>query len=233
MKCPNCNKEIPNDSKFCEFCRTSLSPINKQTVTCDISLVKWLLYSMMFVLCALNLLVGFHFDGSNRIGNVVLLWWIIPFLSLIVSIVCLVLTKKKKLSVVFTIVMFLLFGANTAEMALGIAFLQEEKYETLGVSVHPHGSDSFFFAPDCFDYKHPRYSSQVEAYQAFDRMGIPRELSCTGCDIHFVPHTIRRECTGNTQLTVAVVTIVEGVILVLYLIFNAIYESIGKRKKRN
>ena len=234
MKCKHCNSENPNDSLFCEQCGNRLNLMHKHAVTCDISLVKWLLYSMMFVLCASNLLVGFHFDVvSNSIDSVVFLWWIIPLLSLIISVVSLVLTKKKKLSVVFTIVMFLLFGANTAEMALGIAYLQEEEYESLGVIVTPHGGNSFCLEPAWFDCEHSRYSSYEEAYQAIDKMGIPHELSCKGCDIQIGPHTIRGYCTGNTQRTVAVVTIVEGFILVLYLVFNAIFEPTGNRKERN
>lgn len=228
MKCTKCNSEIPDDSLFCEQCGHLLSPMNSQAATCDISLVKWLLYGMMFVLCAMNLLVGFHFDTDDSVDSVYFLWWIIPFLSLIIVVVSFVLTKKKKISVRFTVIMFILFGTNTAEMVLGIASLQDEVYVSLEVEVTPPGGNSYRL--DCEDF---RYSSYEEAHQAVAQMGIPCELSFKGCDIWISPHKVSGCYTGNTQRIVAVVTVVEGVLLVLYLISNAIFESVDSRKERD
>ena len=220
MRCKYCNSLIADDSAFCEQCGHLLSPKNKQAVTCDISLVKWLLYGMMFVLCAMNLLVGFHFDNSDNVDTVVFLWWIIPFLSLIICVVSLVLTKKKKISVIFTVVMFFLFSANVAEMAIGIACLQEEYYETIGVTIYPHGGSSYVLIPPRWDYNSPRYNSYQEAYQAVEQMGFPHELSSDNYDLDIGPRTIRKLKTSKTQTTVAVVTIIEGVILVLLAILH-------------
>ena len=120
MKCKHCGEEIANNSRFCEYCGESTSLPN---VTCSASLVKWLLYGVMFVLCADNLL--FLILLSNVDVFIFSIWWIIPFLSLAICFVSMVLTMKKKIPLLFTIVMFLLFGANTTQIIVALQFFLE------------------------------------------------------------------------------------------------------------
>ncbi len=240
MKCPKCKSEIPNDSLFCEKCGNPLTPMNKQVDTCSISLVKWLLYGMMFVLCASNLLVLIHFEGSDNIDSVVFLWWIIPLLSLIICIISLVLTIKKKLSAVFTIVLFLLFSANTVEMAVGIGCLWERDYYTLGGTVYSQGYGSYELKPAYASWCCPRYDSREEASQAIGQMGFSRTLSSrkTNLDnaietLEIGPIRMSELVTRGVEEVVVIVTIVEGGILVLYLISNVIHGLIVARKEHD
>jgi len=246
MKCPKCKSEISNDSLFCEQCGTPLSPMNKQVGTCSITLVKWLLYGTMFVLCASNLLVPIHFEGSDNIDSVVFLWWIIPLLSLIICIISLVLTIKKKLSAVFTIVLFLLFSANAVEMAVGIGSLCERDFYTLGGTVYSQGYGSYELKPAYASWCCPRYDSREEASQAIDQMGFSRTLSSrkTNLDnakssrnaietLEIGPIRMSELVTRGVEEVVVIVTIVEGGILVLYLISNVIHGLIVARKEHD
>ena len=245
MKCKHCDSEIPNDSVFCEHCGNTVTQ-KKQIVTCDISLVKWLLYGMMFVLCASNLLVPIHFDGSDNIDSVVFLWWIIPLLSLIICIISLVLTIKKKLSAVFTIVLFLLFSANTIEMAVGIGGLWERDYYTLGGTVYSQGYGSYELKPAYASWRCPRYDSREEASQAIGQMGFSRTLSSrkTNLDnaklsrnaietLEIGPIRMSELVTNGVEEIVVILTILEGSILVLYLISNVIHGLIVARKEHD
>lgn len=236
MKCKHCGEEIDNDSKFCEFCGKSTSLPN---VTCSASLVKWLLYGVMFVLCAANLIVGMAIEGPSNDDAVYFLWWIIPFLSLIICIISLVLTIRKKIPAMFTIVMFLLFGANTTQMSVGLACIWEERYETIGVMITPPSGSSYDLIPRWYDRDHMHYDSRESLSYDMEQMGFPHSVESTipsqrreipliqihpisRCELHY----------GDTQLTVAVVTIIEGGILVLYLISSVIFAPVVTRKRR-
>ena len=242
MKCKYCGEEIADDSMFCEHCGKSLHHINKRDSTCDIRLVKWLLYGMMFVLCASNLLVIIHLNISNSMDSgatVRTLWGIVPFLSLIVFVISLVLTIKKKLSIVFTVVLFLLFSANTVEMAVGIGCLRRRVYYTLGGTVEDLsgiiGPYPYRLLPKCSYRECLHYDSETIASEAIDQMGFSRTLSSKSGKINLDIGVVEIDeyRTEGTEDTVIIVTIVEGSILVLYLIFNAIYGFVIARKERD
>lgn len=112
MRCNHCGTEIANDSKFCEHCGKT---VKKQTSECTVH-VQWLFLLAMALVSASNW--GFHeylwheaecfhhWDWEA--------WGLVPVLSFAIFVPCLVLTVKKKLSVVFTVFMFAIFATNTA-----------------------------------------------------------------------------------------------------------------------
>ena len=236
MKCKHCGAEIANDSVYCEFCGKFTNPANKKGVTCEANLVKWLLYSVMFVLCASNLLVGIYFDDTPEYPDrIYFLWWIIPFLSLIICVISLVLTIKKKIAGIFTVVMFLLFGANTTEMAVGMSCIWEERYTTFAVGVQEYDeytTYSYVLKPVRWAYGAPHHSSYDECMHHIDVMQVPTELSGNGCVFRLYPDDEHEMHYGDTQLTIAIVSIIEGAILLIYLISYAIYAPIAARKRR-
>ncbi len=249
MKCKHCGAEIANDSVYCEFCGKFTNPANKKGVTCEANLVKWLLYSVMFILCASNVIAFFYCDmsamaeKSYSIEFLFFFWWIVPFLSLIIFIVSLILTLKKKISIIFTLVMFLLFGANVTVVAVGLANSWTESYRSIEVRIQPlHSSneDSQYMDPQSIHLQCNasrwgvgRYTSDDEANLAIDRMGLPHQLSTRDFELSIYPSGEMTDWQSYaTELTIVIVTIIEGAILLIYLISYAIYAPIAARKRR-
>lgn len=114
MKCKYCGAEIANDSVYCEQCGKFTNPFNKKGVTCSMSLVKWLLFGTMAVLCLVSpalASLSYYYVWNNDFWTDFLFWlwfWAYPIIPLAILVLCLVLTIKKKLAIAFTVVTFLL-----------------------------------------------------------------------------------------------------------------------------
>ena len=119
MKCPNCGKEIANDSQFCEFCGVKINLASTGDVKREgVVHVRWLLLIMTLLLCFLNMSFFYgwfmkdvydeysYFDSSTL--------WVVPILSFVIFLVSFIITLKKKLKVVYALLLFLIFGINLA-----------------------------------------------------------------------------------------------------------------------
>lgn len=126
MKCPKCGKDIANDSLFCEFCGeqvdTGGNKINEYLIP-----IRWLLFVAMGLISSSNAFFYEYIDCRKDYWDWVT-WSVVPLLSFIVCIPCFILTWKKKLSRIFTLLMFSLFVLNTT-IVVFIAEL-ESHYET-------------------------------------------------------------------------------------------------------
>ena len=117
MKCQKCGAEIAYGSTFCEYCGTK-SGKNEQASECTVH-VRWLLLLAMVLVSAANL--GF----MEYLWDEVVFkndwewegWLSIPILSFIICIPSLVLYIKKKISLVFTSLMFGVFALNVVLVA--------------------------------------------------------------------------------------------------------------------
>lgn len=117
MKCPICGKEIADDSQFCEFCGTQLGSAKNVAGRGTVH-VRWFLFVTTLLLCCMNVSLFYgmfeksifneysYFDVSTL--------WIVPILLLLLFIVSLILSIKKKLKAIYTILVFLILGINTA-----------------------------------------------------------------------------------------------------------------------
>ena len=129
MKCPKCGKEISNDSQFCEYCGTQLGSAKNVAGRGTVH-VRWFLFVTTLLLCCMNVSLFYgmfeksifneysYFDVSTL--------WIVPILLLLLFIVSLILSIKKKLKAIYTILVFLILGINTAIPV----YAEDNKYST-------------------------------------------------------------------------------------------------------
>ena len=107
MKCKHCGEEITDDSKFCEFCGTSIESTNNKTILqeCKVN-IQWLLYVAMLFTCMLNY---FMMEIQAYEANILATGLI--FVQLCIFIPSLVLCLKKKIFPSMLILsLFLLLG---------------------------------------------------------------------------------------------------------------------------
>ena len=117
MKCPKCGKVIADESKFCEFCGTQVA--SPQNVAQETSVhVRWLLFVTTLFICLFNVFAFYEIFLHSAYGKYphfdTGVLWIVPAISLILFIIGLILSIKKKLKGIYTIMLFLIFGINTA-----------------------------------------------------------------------------------------------------------------------
>lgn len=108
MKCPKCNNEIANDSKFCEFCGTSIEHSNNKNIiqNCKVN-IQWLLYVAMLFTCMLN-----YFIMEIQAYEADTLAFGLFFVQLCIFIPSLVLCLKKKIFFSMLILSLFLFLGN-------------------------------------------------------------------------------------------------------------------------
>ena len=243
MKCKYCGAEIANDSVYCEQCGKFTNPYNKKGVTCSMSLVKWLLFGTMAVLCASTLFFGVYVISHWIVDSVLLIstWWIIPFLSLVIFVVSLVLSLRKKLSWFFTIVMFLLLGANTTEYFVSCSSFGSNIHEVLYMDVPTSNGGVYFTFGDEI---HANYSYEilvnnkdavVEALSlsrgdGYDDYYMNKEDGRVSFNIGIYE---RYETTcGDSGIIIFIVSIVKTGIILMYIIYSIIAASIARKRIR-
>ena len=95
MRCPNCNKELSNDSHFCEYCGTRLVKNNAESAECKVH-VRWLLLVAMILISASNYVFYCAIDKDCVFGCYWdwEFWMFVSVLSFIVFLICLILKIK-------------------------------------------------------------------------------------------------------------------------------------------
>lgn len=114
MKCPKCGKELADDSAFCEFCGAEiLQSGNRIAYKVDVRIPLFVSTILIALSNLLFIILTFYVDFS-------FFWLLVPLLSLCIAIIGFVLYKKKRISLLFTIILFAMFGLNTAASTIFI-----------------------------------------------------------------------------------------------------------------
>lgn len=101
MKCPNCGKEIANDSKFCEFCGVIIQKSNKQVD------IRWMLLPALVV----AMLAVFNFSIDPKSAKTI--YGVIAFTPMVLTfLVSLWFGIKKKMPYSFIVVVGLVTVTN-------------------------------------------------------------------------------------------------------------------------
>ena len=134
MKCPSCGKEIAQESVFCEYCGTQLNVVKKGAEESVVH-VRWLLLVSALLICFLNISFFYGMFIENAYDEYpyfdVSTLWIAPVFSLILFISSLILSIKNKLKFIYTILIFLVLGINTAIPI----FAEDHSYGTVSYKV--------------------------------------------------------------------------------------------------
>lgn len=128
MKCPNCGKEIANDSQFCEHCgtqvMTSIQGVNS-------ALVAWIMFILIICasaaeMCCLECLTYQMLESARYVEEFVVLntLLLITFANLSVFVISIVLAKKKQLRKSSSIALCLM----SAIIALGSIIIASSMY---------------------------------------------------------------------------------------------------------
>ena len=91
MLCPNCKKEIENDSTFCEYCgaRINQAPVNNTTVNAEESKLGCGLSFLSFLIPLVGFALYFKYKDTEieKARQAARLAWISFILGIIVNIV--------------------------------------------------------------------------------------------------------------------------------------------------
>ena len=201
MKCPKCGKELADDSVFCEFCGAEIVNPNNR-VACKVD-VRVPLYASTILIALSNLL----FILFTFYTDISFYWLLVPLLSLCIAIIGFVLYKKKRLSLLFTIFLFAMFGLNTA---IYCAYSNRENITireyslTLHISDNTHGIDTYAVV------EHMR--SQEEANELEQRIGACFDKSVS---IDYI-HTSGMRTIGGLGLGIILFFLLEFIMVVFY-----------------
>lgn len=229
MKCPNCGKEIANDSLFCEFCGTQVA--SSKNVAQEASVhVRWLLFVITLFLCLFNVFVFYqifmddvfeeysHFDTS--------LLWIVPAISLILFIIGLILSVKKKLNGIYTIMLFLIFGINT----LVPISAEENKWSSIDyiVSISLYDYGTLVGSMDDNYFNHLDDAQQFK--QVFTNMVNSSYRKYSGSCAQYRERSNYRASIWYIEKITYIYWFADGLIMLIYLIIASV-ASIKEKKK--
>ena len=117
MKCPECGKEIANDSQFCEFCGAQLNRVKESAGESVMHVRGFLRVSSLLVgLIHVSFFYGMFVENAYDVYPYfdVSTLWIAPVFSLVLLVTGLVLSVRKRLKFIYTILLFLILVTNTA-----------------------------------------------------------------------------------------------------------------------
>lgn len=102
MKCPNCQKEIENDSVFCEYCGTRINqaPVNNTTVNAEESKLGCGLSFLSFLIPLVGFALYFKYKDTEieKARQAARIAWISIVLGIIFNIISLFINHAYEMS---------------------------------------------------------------------------------------------------------------------------------------
>ena len=230
MKCPNCGKEIANDSQFCEFCGTQLVSAKKGAQEASVH-VRWLLFVSTLLLYLFNVFafdevfldgasdgMYSHYDTSTL--------WIASAVSLIFFIIGLILFVKKKLKGIYTIMLFMIFGINTAIPITAETCKWSSTAYYVSISLYENG---IFVGCVADSYQNDINGAQ-KVEQVFTNMVNSASRKYSGSEVQIDERRDYSDSALDIEDITNIYWSTEGLIMLIYLIIASVASKREKKK---
>jgi hypothetical protein len=159
-----------------------------------------------------------------------LAWWVIPILSFVIFVLVLVFFIKKKLTLLFTVVVFLLFSVNTIGCAVGNSLIYKKDSYTVQWDVHGFT----FTEPYAFYFEYDEAQNRGEELQPLMRR--VDSVLTDGEEISDLSYYYIESKdiiqTNSAELVNFIMTMVDGFIILSYIIYEIVAAVIVRKRIR-
>ena len=214
MKCKQCNTEIADNSVFCEYCGAR---VNNNRTECLIN-IQWLLLISMVLVSSTNLLFLDKLIIDALIFHWVnyLPWCLVPVLSFIILAICLVMAFKKRISWIFSSLMFCFFAINIIMFGFATYHLSEnctEGYKVTMVKCGRHWNSDFIYGKNVTEDEVGAKLQEIVSLIPFNNESFGEEEKP-----YYSSFDIYDDAVASTD-DAYIFSIVEGFIILFYLVY--------------